>query len=97
MQISQKRNLTYKVKEGDTLSSICSSLKLDPTEVKALNKITDVYPNQIVLLPKAYKYYYVVKPLDSYESIAKNLNISVQELKNVTNNKKMFIGQKIMF
>lgn len=38
---------------------------------------------------------YVVKPLDTFESVAKKLNISIEELKILSKTKHLFVGQKI--
>ena len=50
----------------------------------------------VLILPKSYNKIYVVKPLDNYLTIAQNLNISVEKVKEITKGKKMFIGQKII-
>ena len=97
MQINQKTHLTYVVGQNETLSSICGKYNLDIGELKELNQIQNVKAGDVILLSKQYKNVYVVKPLDTYESIAQKMNVSVQVLKNVTKNKKMYIGQKIMF
>lgn len=38
---------------------------------------------------------YIVKPLDTFDSVAKKLNISVQEVKFFAKTKHLFVGQKI--
>lgn len=40
---------------------------------------------------------YVVKPLDTLETIASKLQIPIEELKIKINNNHLFIGQKIKF
>ena len=40
---------------------------------------------------------YVVKPLDTLESISKKLNISISDLKQKLGTTNVFIGQKIKF
>lgn len=97
MQIKQKRSLTYIVQESDTILSICSKFKIDSFSLKQLNQISQIKSGDILIIPKAFEHYYIVKPLDTYEKIAKQLNVSVEKIKQVTANKKMFIGQKIMF
>ncbi len=38
---------------------------------------------------------YVVKPLDTLESISKKLNISVEYIKSKNNIKNLYVGQKL--
>ena len=97
MQIKTKRSLIYKVKEDDTFLSISNNLKVDIKELKILNNIQILEPNTIILLPKPYEHCYIVKPLDTYQKIAQTLNITVEKLQEITNNKKLFIGQQIIF
>lgn len=97
MQISTKSNLIYKVKKNDTINTICQRFKIDEQQLKLLNKCTEIKQNDILLLPKPYNYVYVVKPLDSYENIAKTLGVSIETITKVTKGKKMYIGQKICF
>ncbi|MBE7074856.1 MAG: LysM peptidoglycan-binding domain-containing protein [Clostridiales bacterium] len=40
---------------------------------------------------------YIVKPLDTFSSVAKALNISEQQVRSAANTKNLFIGQKIVF
>ena len=97
MQITTKSNLIYKVKNKDTIQSICRMFKVDANSLKALNKIVDVQENDVILLPKPYEHIYVVKPLDTYEKIADELGVSEEKIIQVTKGKKMFIGQTIVF
>lgn len=41
------------------------------------------------------KIIYIVKPTDTYQSVAKKLGVSVQTLKSIAKTKHLFIGQKI--
>ncbi len=97
MQITTKSNLFYKVKSGETLADVCQKFKVDEYSIKMLNKKTSIQPFDVVLIPKPYEHMYVVKPLDTYEKIAKELGVSVEKIKEVTKGKKMFIGQRIVF
>lgn len=40
-------------------------------------------------------YVYVVKPLDTFASVANMLNINIEELKKIANTKHLFVGQKL--
>lgn len=42
-----------------------------------------------------YNITYIVKPMDTYEKVAKKLNISVDELKKIVKTKNLFVGQRI--
>ena len=95
MQVKIKQKLIYKVKKDDTLSSICSKFKVVESDLLQLNQITQIQLNMVLILPKSYNKIYVVKPLDNYLTIAQNLNISVEKVKEITKGKKMFIGQRI--
>ena len=39
--------------------------------------------------------FYIVKPLDTFESVSKKLNISIQKLKALAGTKHLYVGQKI--
>jgi len=41
--------------------------------------------------------YYIAKPLDSYESVSKKLNIDINLLKEKNNNETIFIGKKLYY
>ena len=97
MQINIKTKPYYKVKYDDTIKSICSKFKIVEEELMQLNSINKLEEGDVIIIPKSYNYFYVVKPLDSYEKIAKNLNVSVDTIIKATKGKPMFIGQKIVF
>lgn len=97
MQAKIIQKLIYKVEIGDNINDICQKFKVSQTELFQLNNIQKIEPSQVLVLPKSYSHVYVVKPLDTYEKIASSLGVSVEQIKTVTNGKKMFIGQKIVF
>ncbi len=97
MQIHLKTKPYYVVNDNDTIKSICTKLKIGEYELTNLNKLSEIECNDVLILPKPYKYCYIVKPLDTYEKIASSLNLSVEEVIRATKNKPMFIGQKILF
>ena len=96
MQVIQKTNVVYKVKSSDTIASICALNKVSKEQFIKLNGTNDVFENQLVELPKQYKKIYIVQPLDTIDKIAKEMNVSVQDLKNELKDKKIYIGQKII-
>ncbi len=97
MQINIKTKPYYIVKNEDTLKSICSKFKIDEQELRTINNISEIETNDILILPKPYKYCYVVQPLDNYQKIAEKLGVSVDKILEVTKGKSMFIGQRIIF
>ena len=97
MQITTKSNLFYKVKKNEDITDICKKFKVDEYSLKTLNQLSQIQPNDVILIPKPYDHVYVVKPLDTYEKIAQTLNVSVDKIKEVTKGKKMYIGQRIVF
>ena len=97
MQVSKKQKLVYKVKQNDTINSICHNFKVLEEDIFALNKTSKITPNQLIVLPKSYSQVYVVQPLDTYQKISCKLGVSEEIIKEKTKNKKMFIGQKIVF
>ena len=97
MQAKIIKKPIYKVKIGDSLNDICQKFKVSQLELLELNNIQKIEPNQVLVLPKPYNHIYVVKPLDTYEKIANSLGTTVEQIKKITNGKKMFIGQQIIF
>lgn len=97
MQINIKNKLSYRLKNGETLQEISSSLNMNLSELYSINgNIKNLSSGDVVLLGKAYEKCYVVKPLDTKENIAKCLGITVEQLINYTKIDKFYIGQKIM-
>ncbi len=94
MQITQKKYISC-VLDKD-IHSLCKDLCVDESEIQNINGKQEFVLGDVVLLCKSYTKSYVVKPLDTKEHIAKTLGISVDELNKITNNKKLFIGQKII-
>ena len=50
-----------------------------------------------VIIPIEKSNIYIVKPLDSLQSISKKLNMPIEALKSITGGGHLFIGQKIEF
>ena len=96
MQITQKKYPSVILGYNDTLHSLCRDLNLDESDIMNINDKQEFAFGDVILLCKPHIKNYVVKPLDTKEHIAKALNISIEELEKITNNKKLFIGQKII-
>lgn len=79
----------YIVDKGDTLYEIASNNNIDPTLLAQLNGINIddyIYPNQVLLVPKAGSILYFTAVGDTLAEIAKGLNISMEELISQNNN-----------
>lgn len=105
--IDNVNNDTYIVKSGDTLYSIAKMYNLDIDDIIKTNNLgtTVLKIGQKLVLPisgsssdESYNNFYIVKPGDTLWSIAKNNNISVDELKSINNlNSNMLsIDQKLI-
>lgn len=57
----------------------------------------EVYDGACVVLENVSQNFYVVKPLDTPESIAKKLNVSKQTLIKKNQIKKLFVGQILKY
>lgn len=96
MQINQKTYLATRITEQNEISDICKSLCIDFAEVKALNHANNFNVGDVVLLSKRYTKSYVVKPLDTKQTIAKSLNITERELDEILDGEKLFLGKRIL-
>ena len=79
----------YAVDKGDTLYQIASKNNIDPTLLAQLNGINVddyIYPNQVLLVPRAGSILYFTAVGDTLAEIAKGLNISIEELIDQNNN-----------
>ena len=73
----------YKVNKGDTLYKIANEHLLNPQLLAMLNGINIddyIYPNQVLLLPKAGSKLYFTTEGDTLAEIAKMMKISMEEL-----------------
>ena len=79
----------YAVDKGDTLYEIANNNNIDPTLLAQLNGINMddyIYPNQVLLVPRAGSILYFTAVGDTLAEIAKGLNISMEELIDQNNN-----------
>ena len=92
----------YKVKKNDSLWSIANKYNITIPDLLELNNLTDltIYVDQELKVPKtnSNNNYYIVKKGDTLWSIAKENNISVDELKELNNLKDnlLTIGQQLI-
>lgn len=94
---------TYIVKSGDTLYSIARRFNISVNEIKNTNNLTSntLSLNQELIIPNESSndyQTYTVKRGDTLYSIARNYNVSVNEIKNLNNltNNMLSIGQTIL-
>ena len=88
-KISSKYFDYYVVSSGDTLYKIANNNNIDPQLLAILNGINEsdyIYPNQVLLIPKAGSVLYITAVGDTLTEIAKGLNISIEELLEQNNN-----------
>jgi len=96
----------YVVKRGDTLYSIASSNGVTVDELKRINNLTSnilnigqrlVIPNRVDILQEDYTIY-TVKPGDTLYKIARDFDVSVEELLtlNKLNSTGLSIGQQLL-
>lgn len=82
----------YTVIKGDTLYKIATDNLINPTLLAELNGINIddyIYPNQVLLIPKAGSIIYFTAEGDTLSGIANGLNISEEEL--IKQNSKIYL------
>ncbi|MBI9100535.1 MAG: LysM peptidoglycan-binding domain-containing protein [Spirochaetaceae bacterium] len=92
---------TYKVKRGDTLSEIASSLGLEQKQIIQLNSLSDnsLRIDQVLLIPGKASAggYYIVKSGDTLSKISLLFDISQEQLRQINSliTDSLTIGEKI--
>ena len=82
----------YTVIKGDTLYKIATDNLINPNLLAELNGINIddyIYPNQVLLIPKAGSIIYFTAEGDTISGIANGLNISEEEL--IKQNSKIYL------
>ena len=92
----EKGTQLYTVREGDTLYTIANNFNTTVDNIKSLNDLTNntLSIGQILIVPTGTtaSNTYRVRPGDSLYSIAKQFNITVDELKRANNLSNNFIS-----
>lgn len=102
------RKIVYVVKKGDTLGEIAELYDTRASRIRVWNGLVygeHIYPDQKlnIWVPKGESYqsvarYYTVKPGDSFEKIARNYGLSLDQLKKLNpglNYSRIYPGDKI--
>lgn len=82
----------YTIQKGDSLYQIARKYNINPKLLASLNGLNDddyIYPNQVILIPKANYSYYITKDGDTLEEVAKTFNISLNDL--IINNPTIYL------
>lgn len=93
---SNNKNVVYTVGENETLEEIANCLGVSKSYILQHNS-ESIYEGKVLFLPEIELKTYIVKPFDSLQTIAKDKNISVEELKakNQLDSDYLFVGQKL--
>lgn len=101
MMIPKNNNFDYyKIVKGDTLYKIANDNNINPSLLAQLNGINEadyIYPNQVLLVPKAGSILYITAIGDTLEEVSEGLKISIDDL--MKQNSKIYLQpeQLIMY
>lgn len=82
----------YTVNKGDTLYKIANDNKINSSLLAQLNGINEedyIYPNQVLLIPKAGSILYITAIGDTLDEIVKGFNVNIQDL--IEQNNKIYL------
>ena len=88
-RVSSKYFDYYTVTTGDTLFKIATTNNIDPSLLAQLNGINQndyIYPNQVLLVPKAGSILYITAVGDTLNEVASGFKTNVMELVNQNSN-----------
>ncbi len=89
------KKILYRVKDGDTLLSVCANFNVSPLTVIEENMLeSDICAGDMLVVRQDEKVY-SVKPFDTFYSISKKLNISEEYLRKLNKTPYLFYGLKI--
>ncbi len=78
-ETSRKYFEYYRVQKGDSIYAIARRYNINPELLTTLNGLNDadyIYPNQVILIPKANYSYYITKDGDTLDSVTNILGVS---------------------
>lgn len=91
-RITSKHFDYYTVTKGDTLYKIATDNNIDPSLLAQLNGINQsdyIYPNQVLLVPKAGSILYITAVGDTLSEVAEGFKTNIEEL--VNQNEKIYL------
>jgi len=92
-----RKNIVHKVKIGETLEDIAKKYTTTTQILMQVNNIKSVAEGDRVYIPHQNTAIYVVKPLDTINSIAQKFNVSVEYIREKNCGiERCFIGQQIV-
>ncbi len=75
----------YTINRGDTLYGISRRYNINPELLASLNGLNSadyIYPNQVIMIPKANYSYYITKAGDTIDSVGNTFGITKDKLLN---------------
>lgn len=96
-----EKYIVYRVKSGDTLSSIGRKFGINYKVIKDFNNIKgsflSIKQKLIIPIEKAKEFEYIVQNGDTLSSIARKFNVELERLIDINNKKKMiYAGEKLI-
>ena len=82
-ETSKKYFEYYRVRKGDSIYGIARKYNINPELLASLNGLNYsdyIYPNQLIMIPKANYSYYITKEGDTLDSVSKVLGVSREKL-----------------
>lgn len=92
-------DIIYFVKNGDTIAYVADLFCVKKEDLARDNDLgvnDKIEEGDILWIRKRHTAIHIVKPLETFESIAKSYNVSVSHIKEVNHIDTIFIGQKII-
>lgn len=92
-------NWFYKIKKSDenlTIEKFIGKFNVKKEDFEFLNpSFNKICFGSVVVVPASQQYFHVVRPLETFESIAKMFNCSLEQIKDSAGTSVPFVGQKI--
>lgn len=97
MEIILAKEFLYRVKENDTIQSLCSKFNTSKAKIIRNNNKIDLYAGEWIKIKVNEYLSHFVKPMETLSKIAKQYNVSIEKLKtdNELYEERLYIGQLI--
>lgn len=98
-ETSKKYFEYYRVQKGDSIYAIARKYNINPELLATLNGLNNsdyIYPNQVILIPKANYSYYITKEGDTLDSVTNILGVSRDKFLNENNIVYLLEGQLLV-